>query len=92
MHRKTMLKAGVALLLPVAISACGSRITDNTSVTPPPTATPTPTPTPAPTGNIQTRIGGNFLAFFNALTTAEPRDPAQSDLPPLSFTTEPIDN
>ncbi len=91
MHRKTIMKAGTVLLLPVAITACGNRITDNGApIGGTPTPAPTPAPTPTPVANIQTRIGANFLAFFNASQTAEPRKPVQSDLPPLSLTTEPL--
>ena len=34
----------------------------------------------------------SFAAFFDASPTSEPRDPVATDVPPLSLTTEPIEN
>ncbi len=84
MHYATRLKAGTALLLPLAMAACSDR-NDN------PTATPPPGP-PPPAASIQSRIGTSFATFFDAGNTSEPREPAASDVPPLSVTTEPLDN
>ncbi len=80
----TKLKAGTAMLIPLAIAACNNR-SDYTPPTPPPGP-------PPPAASIQSRIGANFAAFFDASPTSEPKDPAASDVPPLSLTTEPIEN
>lgn len=84
MHYATKLKAGTALLIPLAMAACSDR-GDNA------TATPPPGPPPA-AASIQSQIGASFAAFFDASNTSDPKDPAESDVPPLSLTTEPIAN
>lgn len=89
MRTRHRLKISTALLIPLAMAACADRIAD-------PGGTggggPTPAPTPAPIASIQSRIGGNFLAFFTAAETSDPRDPAASDLPAVNATADPLDN
>ncbi len=84
MHRATILKAGTALILPLAMAACNNR-SDNT-----PTASPPPSPPPV--ASVQSQIGASFATAFDASNTSEPKDPAATDVPPLSLTTEPIAN
>ncbi len=84
MQYASKLKAGTALLIPLAMAACSDR-GDNTTATPPPG-------TPPPAASIQSQIGASFATFFDAGNTTEPRDPAATDVPPLSLTTEPIAN
>lgn len=86
MHTKTLLRVGVAMLLPVALTACGDR--NRNAPTPAP---PAPAPTPAPT-SFQSQFGTNFAGAFNASNTSEPRDPTAADVPPLSNTANPLDN
>lgn len=40
---------------------------------------------------IQERFGGAFAAAFNADENAEPINPTSDTLPPVSFTTDPVD-
>jgi hypothetical protein len=82
MQYATKLKSGTALLLPLAIAACSDGY-----------EAPTPPPgPPPPAASIQSRISASFATFFDASATSDPKDPAASDVPPLSLTTEPIDN
>jgi hypothetical protein len=83
MHYATKLKAGTALLLPLAMAACNNR-SDNATATPP--------PGPPPVASIQSRIGASFASFYDASNTSDPKDPTAADVPALSLTTEPIDN
>jgi hypothetical protein len=85
---QTMLKASVALLLPVAMAACS----DRDSIAPPLGGGGTPTPTPTPTVSVQGQIGAAFAGLFDASNTSEPRDPAATDVPALSLTAEPVAN
>ncbi len=85
MQYANKLKAGTALLIPLAIAACNNRSENPTAAAPPPA-------TPPPVASIQSRIGASFAAFFDASPTSEPRDPVATDVPPLSLTTEPIEN
>ena len=84
MQYATKLKAGTALLIPLAIAACSDR-GDNTTATPPPGP-------PPPAASIQSQIGTSFALFFDAGNTSDPKDPGATDVPPLSLTTEPITN
>lgn len=88
MRNSIMLKAGASLLA-LSMGACSDRSSDSAVVTPPVAVTPTPPPAPA---SIQTRIGANFLAFFNAGNTTDPRDPVAADLPALAPAADPLDN
>jgi hypothetical protein len=83
MQYATKLKAGTALLIPLAMAACSDR-NDNATATP-------PGPTP-PGASIQSQIGTSFASFFDASNTSDPKDPVASDVPPVSLTTEPIAN
>ena len=83
MQYATRLKAGTALLIPLAIAACSDR-GDNATATPP--------PGPPPAASIQSQIGASFASYYDAGNTSDPKDPAESDVPPLSLTTEPIAN
>jgi hypothetical protein len=83
MHYATKLKAGTALLIPLAMAACSDR--DNK-------ATATPPPGPPPAASIQSQIGASFASYYDAGNTSDPKDPLASDVPPLSLTTEPIAN
>jgi hypothetical protein len=83
MHYATKLKAGTALLIPLAMAGCSDR--DNN-------ATATPPPGPPPAASIQSQIGANFASYYDAGNTSDPKDPLASDVPPLSLTTEPIAN
>jgi hypothetical protein len=85
MRFSTTLKAGVALFIPLAIAACSDRASND--VTPAPAPGP-----PPPKASIQSMIGTSFAAIFDAGNTSDPKDPAATDVPPLSLTTEPIDN
>jgi hypothetical protein len=89
MRHAFSIKAGAVLLLPFAIAACSERSSDSAVVTPPVVTTPPPTPAPA---SIQSRIGANFLAFFNAGNTTDPRDPVAADLPAVAPAADPLDN
>ena len=84
MQYANKLKAGTALLIPLAMAACNNR-SENATAAPPPA-------TPPPVASIQSRISASFAAFFDASPTSEPRDPVATDVPPLSLTTEPIEN
>lgn len=85
MQTKTLLKVGVAFLLPVALTACGDRNRNN------PAPGPTPPPTPTPT-SFQSKFGPNFESTFNASNTSEPKDPTAADVPALNATADPLDN
>lgn len=84
MQYANKLKAGTALLIPLAMAACNNR-SENATAAPPPA-------TPPPVASFQSRIGASFAAFFDASPTSEPKDPTEADVPPLSLTTEPIEN
>ncbi len=86
MRYATMMKAGAVLALPLAMAACGQRESTPVGGTTPPTGT---TPPPA---SIQSRIGANFLAFFDAGNTTDPREPTTADLPAVAPAADPIDN
>ncbi len=88
MRNSLMLKAGASLLA-LSIGACSDRASDSAVVTPPVAGTPTP---PAAPATIQERIGANFLAFFNAGNTTDPRDPVAGDLPAVAPAADPLDN
>lgn len=83
-HLKIMLRAGTALLVPIAMAGCSDR-KDDTAVTP-------PAPTPPPTVTFQSRFGTSFAGFFDAGNTTDPRDPATGDVPALNATADPLDN
>lgn len=79
-----MLRAASALAL-VALAACGSGgggDGDNAPPAPPAIVAP-----PPPQEN---QFGANFGAAFRADPTSTPRDPADGDIVPLSFTTDPV--
>lgn len=77
------LKAGTAILLPLAMAACSDR--NDT-----PTATPPASPPPA--ASIQSRISASFASFFDASNTSDPREPTTADVPPVNPTADPLDN
>lgn len=85
MQTKTLLKVGVAILLPVALTACGDRNRNS------PTPAPAPAPTPTPT-SFQSKLGANFAGVFNASNTSEPKEPTAADVPALNATADPLDN
>ena len=82
MQLKTTLKAGSALILPFMMAACSDR-GDNAVATPP--------PGPPPAASFQSQFGASFAGFFDTGNTTEAKEPAQTDLPPLSNSTNPID-
>lgn len=66
------------------LSACGGGGSE---------ATPTPPPvTPPAAASFQSKFGTSFETKFNAAPTTEAADPAATDVPALSATTEPLDN
>ena len=70
------------LLATTVLSACGS---SNNSPSPPPLPPVVVAPTPQ-----ENAFGANFAAAFRASDTAAPITPADSDIIPLSLTTEPV--
>ncbi len=84
MHYASKLKAGTALLLPLAMAACGDRA-DTTTATPPPAP-------PPPAASIQSRISTSFASLFDASNTSDARKPTTADLPAVNPATDPLDN
>lgn len=83
MTYSTRLKAGTALLLPLAMAACSDR--NDTTPTPPPSP-------PPPAASIQSRISTSFASFFDASNTSDPREPTTADVPAVNPATDPLDN
>ena len=84
MRTANIMRAGAALLLPLAMAACSDRSGGDT-----PQAVPPPGVIP-PTASIQSQIGAAFASFFDASNATDAKDPTPADLPPVSLTTEPI--
>lgn len=84
MNSSNKLKAGTALLLPLAMAACSDRYDDKTA-TPPPGS-------PPPAATIQSRIGANFASFFDASNSSDPREPSAADVPAVNPAADPLDN
>lgn len=84
MYNSNKLKAGTALLLPLAMAACSDR-SDTTTATPSPGS-------PPPAASIQSRIGASFAAFFDASNSSDPREPTAADAPALNPAADPLDN
>mgnify|MGYP000123072387 CR=1 FL=1 len=85
MRYSNKLKAGTAMLLPLAMAACSDR-NDTTSASPPPPGSP------PPVASIQSRISTSFASFFDASNTSDPRDPTAADVPAVNPTADPLDN
>lgn len=83
MRYSNKLKAGTAILFPLAMAACSDRY-DTTGATPP--------ASPPPAASIQSRISSSFAAFFDASNTSDPREPTTADVPAVNPTAEPLDN
>ena len=81
MRAMTALKAGTAIALPFAMAACSSG--NNTTATPPP-ATP-------PAASLQSQFGTSFAATYDTSNTTEAKEPAPTDVPALSNSTNPIE-
>ena len=84
MRTANIMRAGAALLLPLAMAACSDRSGGDT-----PQAVP-PSGVVPPTASIQSQIGAAFASFFDASNATDAKDPTPADLPPVSLTTEPI--
>lgn len=83
MRHSNKLKAGTAMLLPLAMAACSDRY-DTPAATPP--------GSPPPAASIQSRIGANFASFFDASNTSDPKEPTAADVPAVNPATDPLDN
>ncbi len=83
MRYSTKLKAGTAIVLPLAMAACSDSYDT-------PTASPPASPPPA--ASIQSRISSSFASFFDASNTSDPRDPTTVDVPAVNPTADPLDN
>ena len=83
MHYSNKLKAGTAMLLPLAMAACSDR-NDTTTASPP--------ASPPPAASIQSRISSSFASFFDASNTSDPREPTATDVPAVNPTADPLDN
>ena len=80
MRYSTTLKAGAALVLPLAMAACSSSGNSNTASPPPPPAT-----------SFQGQFGASFAGAYDASNTTEAKEPAATDVPALSNSTNPIE-
>ncbi|MBW3560219.1 MAG: hypothetical protein KY449_10715 [Proteobacteria bacterium] len=75
--------AAVLALLGAGLAACdGGRNNKSVEVTLPPAP-----PAAAP---LEDQFGVGFGAAFRASNNTDPRDPAEGDLVPVSFTTDPV--
>lgn len=81
MRYSNSLKAGAALMLALAMAACSGR--DNATASPPPTQ--------QPAASFQSQFGAGFAATYDASNSTEAKEPAPTDVPALSGTTNPID-
>lgn len=87
--KRLLLKFAMTAVVVVSLAACGKSNKRDEVVVAPPASAPAP---PPPVGATALEsISAAFAAFFRASSDTEPRDPAEGDLPPVSFTTEPVD-
>jgi hypothetical protein len=82
MRYSNSLKAGTALMLPLAMAACSGR--DDATTPPPP-------PSPPPAASFQSQFGASFATTFDASNTTEAKEPAPTDVPALNNAANPID-
>lgn len=87
--KRSLLRFVMTTAVIVPLAACGSNKKRDEVIVPPPTSTPAPPP-PVGTASLES-LGATFAGLFRAGNDTEPRDPAEGDLPPISFTTEPVD-
>ena len=74
----------VAVLVPLALSACGGGGGGSTSTTP---TSPT-----TPTATFESKFGSSFAAFFDTTANTDPKTPVATDVPALNLTADPITN
>lgn len=87
--KRSLIRLALTSVVVVPLAACSdSKNRDEVVVapTPPPVAAP---PSIAPT-SLES-ISATFATLFRASADTEPRDSAEGDLPPVNFTTEPVD-
>lgn len=86
--KRLLLKFAITAVVVVPLVACGKSNKRDEVVVAPPTSAPAPPP--VGTASLES-LGASFAALFRASNNTEPRDPTEGDLPPVSFTTEPVD-
>lgn len=86
--KRSLLRFAVTTAVLAPLAACDGGKKRDTVVVEPPISAPAPPPIAA--GSLES-IGATFAGLFRASSDSEPRDPAEGDLPPISFTAEPAE-